>query len=340
MSGLLGSCTLLRNTSVEQYSNIKVQFVNSSIGWIVGPRLLRTTDGGRTWISISEGGTGTFKVEDISIGRQKIQFMSPGLGWSLEGEGIARTADGGFTWSNTKITVGKDYSLESLFFMSADEGWAVGKYVYHTGDGGRSWQKLSETPKGDPQRQIDMHVAEENANYNPALWFTDANHGLMARLDGEVHETNDGGRTWKMVWKVDRRIEDVFFVHKQSGWMVDSEGIISRTIDGGHSWSIVRTPTTNSLHSVFFINEQIGWAVGDDAAILYSKDGGSTWKQATVIGLSKPFPPLASVSFTDNLHGWAVGGLSESVKQGSGAPLPNVVLTTNDGGESWRLARL
>jgi photosystem II stability/assembly factor-like uncharacterized protein len=339
VSGLFTSCNP-GNVPVERYANIKVQFVNSSTGWIVGPRLLQTRDGGRTWTSVSRDETGTFKVEDIFIGRQKIQFISPDMGWSVGGDGIAKTVNGGRTWSSTKITSSQEFPLQSLFFISSQEGWVVGKDVYHTSDGGQSWQELSKTPEGNPQRQVNMRVAEENANYNPALWFTTVKHGFMGRLDGEVYETNDAGKTWKIIWTLDRSIEDVFFWEDQYGWMSDSEGFVSKTIDGGRNWISVPTPAASSLNSVFFINAQTGWAVGTDAAIVYTKDGGATWKKASINGLSKPFPPLASVSFLDELHGFAVGGLSDPIDQSSRVEPSNVVLATDDGGMTWHPVQL
>jgi photosystem II stability/assembly factor-like uncharacterized protein len=122
--------------------------------------------------------------------------------------------------------------------------------------------------------------------------------------------------------------------------MVGSEGFMARTRDGGHTWTRIETPTKeDTLTSVFFINEQAGWAVGYDNTILYTKDGGTTWKKAVTPSLLKDPVPLASVSFADSLHGWAVGGLSNPTSSSPSTP-SNIILATDDGGLSWHIVEL
>jgi photosystem II stability/assembly factor-like uncharacterized protein len=85
---------------------------------------------------------------------------------------------------------------------------------------------------------------------------------------------------------------------------------------------------------LFFINKEIGWAVGAQSTILYTKDGGLTWKQGSISGLLGA-PPLASVSFVDELRGWAAGGNGEGDPFSPVSP-SNVVLATQDGGQTWK----
>lgn len=47
------------------FPNEKVQFVNERTGWIVGPSLLRTDDGGKSWTRIRYNGAGTIVSEFI-----------------------------------------------------------------------------------------------------------------------------------------------------------------------------------------------------------------------------------------------------------------------------------
>jgi photosystem II stability/assembly factor-like uncharacterized protein len=328
---LLASCTTGRTP------NVKVQFVNPNAGWIVGPRLLATQDGGKTWIELRRDGLGTIQAEEFFQGQHWIQFTSPETGWSVGGSGVAKTTDGGRTWTSIVVTDGEDESLQSLFFISPNEGWVVGASVYHSRDGGQSWERLSHTPAGDVLRQRNRRISPSFANYKPALWLKDATNGFMARLDGEVYATSDSGKTWKIIWQVDKRINDIFFVNEHAGWIVGSDGLVARTCDGGWTWSSASAPTKADLINVFFINTQIGWAVGTESTILFTKDGGLTWKSAAVSGVWGS-PPLASVNFSNELDGWVVGGYGDPMRPSLLAP-SNVILTTKDGGQTWRSVR-
>jgi photosystem II stability/assembly factor-like uncharacterized protein len=214
----------------------------------------------------------------------------------------------------------------------------VGSDVYYTDDGGSHWIRLSRTPPGNALRQRHMSIAPTYAVNNPALWFIDSKNGLMARLDGEIYRTNDGGRTWELAWEVDKNITDLFFINDRDGWIVGNEGFVARTIDGGLTWSAITTPVRADLTNVFFISKQIGCAVGYESTILYTRDGGATWNQASIDGKLNALP-LASVAFSDEKHGWVVGGAADPMSPSLSVP-SNVVLATDDGGQSWRLMKL
>ena len=156
----------------------------------------------------------------------------------------------------------------------------------------------------------------------------------MARLDGEVYRTSDGGTTWSKVWTVESRITNIFFINNQRGWLSGDRGFIARTTDGGLTWSKEPAPTSADLTSIFFINEQTGWVVGLESTILFTRDGGLTWKNGSVSGLIGA-PPLASVSFADESHGWAVGGNGQGISVSPFTP-SNVILSTSDGGRTWQ----
>ena len=179
-----------------------------------------------------------------------------------------------------------------------------------------------------------MRIAPTIADLVPALWFVSEQVGLMARLDGEVYRTADGGTTWIKVLTVESRITDIFFINNQKGWLTGERGFIARTTDGGLTWSKEPAPTSVDLTSIFFINEQAGWVVEWGSTILYTRDGGLTWKNGSV-SRSLGAPPLASVSFADETHGWAVGGYGQGISFSLFTP-SNVILSTSDGGLTWK----
>lgn len=335
-SVLIG-CSSGFGNSEQQFPNVRVQFVSRDVGWIVGPRLLQTTNGGRTWNEIRSSGFGTLSSESIGFGHRVIQFITPSSGVQLDLNVVVQSGDGGKTWDDQSPLPEPHKSAiptGSLFFLTPDLGWVVNEMVYQTTDGGRNWTRLSATPVGLDERQQAMRIAPSTANFIPALWFVDEQVGLMARLDGEVYRTGDGGKTWTRVWAVESRITNVFFRNSQKGWLTGDRGFVARTIDGGLTWSKESAPTSADLTSIFFINDQSGWAVGSESTVLYTQDGGLTWQNGSVSGLVGS-PPLASVSFADELHGWAVGGNGQGISFSPIAP-SNIILSTSDGGQTWK----
>lgn len=332
IAGQITSCESYPDS--KEFPNVRVQFVTQQTGWIVGPRLLQTQDGGNTWKILRENGPGTILSEISDFEDKRIQFINPQVGWTLD-EGrkaLLKTSDGGLTWPDRfPIPVENDESiLQSIFFISLEEGWVAGKYIYHTNDGGRHWQRLSQAPSKDEKRDAKTRIAE---GYDPHLWFTDPNQGILARKDGDMYQTLDGGRTWTRVLSVDYFLTNLFFSDGQNGWVVGSQGYMARTTNGGKTWEGIKLPVTSQLNSIF-MRDQRGAAVGTDGTAIYTEDGGRTWQTGSINGL-KGQPRLASVYFSDESRGWAVGGNPYDEFNYSSKP-SNIILVTDDKGKTWR----
>ena len=339
---LVGCLTSLIGISagclINNYPNVKVQFVNPKTGWIIGPQLLHTSDGGKTWEILQSNNVGTVVVEGIGYGHKAIQFIDPNVGVHLKGYAIWKTVDGGKTWMETSILPASEKQSippMSLFFISPNVGWVVGEFIYSTSDGGNSWKQLSRTPEGNKEKQNALHVSPLVASHMPSLWFFNATLGLMARLDGEIYLTEDGGKSWNHSWSINQRINDIHFIDGNTGWLVGSRGVIARTDDGGRSWTIVQTSITSNLNGVYFFSQKAGCVVGDKGTIECTKDRGQTWKSGYIQKASAQNSPLASISFTDTNHGWVVGGEGEAMELSLSTP-SNIILTTEDGGDSWK----
>lgn len=321
--------------------NIKVQFVNSKVGFIVGRNLWRTEDGGAKWTVVRGTGFGTFEAEYIGYGHRAIQFVDPDFGVQLGPGVIAITVDGGRTWSEQRPLpepVDRQVAPQTVLFISRELGWLVGEFLYKTTDGARSWQALSKMPLDDLQTQKDPKLGTYT-DFMPSLWFTDSNHGVMARVDGKIYITNDGGATWEKIFTAGKPIRDLVFLDDKSGWIVGADGYMSKTDDGGRTWKIVQSQTDVTLNSISFAGKRIGCVAGESATILCTNDGGITWRKGSINGLSTPLPPLGSISFRDEAHGWAVGGNSDPMKPSVSAP-SSLVLRSDDGGLNWSVVDL
>lgn len=311
---------------------MKVQFVNQRTGWIVGPELFRTQDAGKSWQQIRSDGPGIVVTEVDDNEQQRIQFLDERVGFMLRRpRTIYKTTDGGETWSETvsPAPVHETERFHSLFFSSPAKGWVIGTYVYHTEDGA-NWTRLGPTPVGDDTRTEKPRVAE---GYPPAVAFLNDRTIVLARKDGDVYRSDNGGAKWERVWSVNNYLIHVYFFDDKAGWIVGADGFVGRTRDGGASWQQIKVPASSYLNDVFFLNDQRGWIVGNDGVILYTTDGGTTWL-TPLMKTSVLQTRLGDVWFVDEKRGWAIGG--NPFDDIAVFPMPsNLILETQDGGQTW-----
>ncbi|MDO0911221.1 exo-alpha-sialidase [Streptomyces sp. DT2A-34] len=169
--------------------------------------LIRSTDAGQTWTSLSLSGESDFHALDYAHGTVygydatnalmrttkngtawkngatlealdiAVSPNDPGLLLATTTEGVARSTDGGRTFADGKEPV--------LAFLS----WKVEDALYgidpagglnRSSDSGATWKKVSSVPGGRPQ----------------ALTAVGAGHILAATQSG-VYESKDGGKTFR-----------------------------------------------------------------------------------------------------------------------------------------------
>ena len=239
-----------------------------------------------------------------------MQFVDANHGWAhVAGGELLRTTDGGANWE----VLAPLLPCNHFFFVDAGQGWAVCDRIWHTTDGGLTWQ---------PQKDLSP---SDQAN---AMHFVDATHGWVvgtrvtngdspASGTGLVMSTTDGGATWRTatVNGVDG-LEGVYFVDEDEGWVVGAAGAILHSSDGGNTWTPQASGTVEDLKSVQFVNAREGWALGY-GIILRTTDGGQTW-QARTSGAHG----LAAVQAENTGCAWAVGS-------------EGAILRTVDGGNAW-----
>jgi len=172
--------------------------VSPEIAWSVGElgSVIHTIDGGKTW---GEAKTWTkYFYSDV-------HFVTPQEGWIVgEFESIFHTTDGGATWK--KVNGGEPepidfsqlasgelvsadfgieeevYTLNSVYFIDKEHGWAAGEYgvIIATIDGGKTWNKQK---SGTDHSLMDIE-------------FVTPEFGITVGLDSIILKTLDGGQTW------------------------------------------------------------------------------------------------------------------------------------------------
>ncbi|HVM65282.1 MAG TPA: hypothetical protein VMU14_10500 [Acidimicrobiales bacterium] len=85
-------------------------------------------------------GATTYAPALAALQPQSVTFMSAQEGFVLGSSSIARTTDGGRSWSALPTPAGWD--VRELRFANASDGWAWGAQLWSTHDGGRTWHRL------------------------------------------------------------------------------------------------------------------------------------------------------------------------------------------------------
>ena len=138
-------------TNLNLYS---VHFVDHQTGYVVGggvigiirsfgtPIILKTNNGGQSWISLSISKTlilySVFFI-DTQIGWIVGEEYSTPFGLEFKTPTIAMTTDGGETWTISYSSGSGE--LSSVYFPDNQNGWAVGTdgNILHSTDGGITW---------------------------------------------------------------------------------------------------------------------------------------------------------------------------------------------------------
>ncbi|MFC2084886.1 YCF48-related protein [Bacteroidota bacterium] len=295
-------------------------FINQDEGWVAfNDSIYHTINGGQSWnfiFSYPYQGAGCCeKLVFTDIKKGWCVFQS----WGYVGIGysIAKTIDGGFTWtwpSDLQVS----YYQYDFFFLNPDTGWVVAdNQIFRTVDGGTNWWW-----------HVSTNYPLEKAR---SVHFSNFYHDYSVGLFGTILKTDDGGVEWDLVSHIETTydLNDIQFVNNDTGWVVGEfsyshdgglryAGIILKTENGGVNWSEPKILGSGSygISSVNFINEDVGYVSGANG-LYKSMDGGSNWNPLMTGYLSDVF-----------FHNVDTGFVAE--RMGSGK-----LYKTTDGGQSW-----
>lgn len=232
------------------------------------------------------------------------------------------------------VNVPEDVALKSVHFVSPEVGWVaggktthVGGVIYHTKDGGKTW----ELQAGDPQ--------SDEGGYS-FLQFVDATTGFAVQLktsgDHQLVKTTDG-QNWAPSGNVPEHRYDVVFTTPTTGFIANWRNQIIRTEDSGKTWKPVKQCRIKAeiggltrevechFHSIHFPSPEVGYAIAplpDNGGNMLAKseDGGATWDAWVVLPGETSYE--GKIWFTD-----ANTGVLRS-KEGK-------MFHTVDGGKTW-----
>lgn len=227
-------------------------------------------------------------------------FASAGALFAQEGDVLHNVGGTHLDWETTPLS---NTSLNAIYFLDDQRGWAAGNGMFHTTDGGQTW--VQDNTWGS---MYDLH-------------FVDAQHGWAAGNGGIVYRTSDGGQTWTGTFAslFGHTAKSVWFLDAQHGWAAGIGGHLSESTDGGATWT--NRYAGSYMTTVQFFDAQEGWGIGGDEFV-HTTDGGATWTPVSLPAGTW----TQSGRFLDPQHGIAVGDGGN-------------IVYTHDGGVTWQTAQ-
>ena len=188
---------------------ISVKFLNETTGFTVGDEamLLKTTDGGNSWI-MKDVGQFSYLVD--------IEFINQNIGWVLDYYNgyIFKTTDQGETWFLASQI--ENFSGSDFFFVDSITGWVVGDYkILKTNDGGISWSQ--QFYNSDYYFNSIFFVDDQIG------WATAYN--INTFFEREILKTTNGGNSWDIYPQPNiPDISSFYFLNSVNGFAVGTNG--------------------------------------------------------------------------------------------------------------------
>jgi len=286
-----------------------IKAVDQNVVWASADTgtVLRTTDGGTTWVK---------KTVDTRYGiMNSIDAVDANTAWVtgvISGNGgdckLWKTTDGGNTWTvQIASTVPGSY-FDAVRFYDANIGGFVGDpedgyfRIEVTTNGGATWTRIPQANIPPPLSTSEYILTNNLFLLGFNAWFgTGGGTGLT-----RVIRTTNGGLNWTagpVINGLGSNLYGTAFANSTMGWEVGSNGKVVMTTDGGATWgSPITTGATRGRQAQYLGGKTVVF-VGDAGKFFVSTDLGATWTTKT-LPVNVRFN---AVSFVSGSLGWIAG---------------------------------
>lgn len=153
---------------------------------------------------------------------------------------------------------------------------------------------------------------------NIAAFFSE-NQGVTVGYAGEIHTTEDGGKTWPEASNKSMCRFCVDYVDEKLVWCGGNGNEVCVSKDGGKTWKIAGYAKLGDIHTnIDFIDDTTGWVC--TAKKLYAtKDGAKTW---TPVKLPENLDDIATIFLRTATEGYILTN-------------KGLLFITTDGGATW-----
>lgn len=198
---------------------------------------------------------------------------------------IIYSDNGGHDWQQAQVPTTQ--MLTAVFFISEQQGWAVGHdgLILETRDGGENW--LLQRNGLEAQKTLNQdarnHAQARLADLETAL-ATAAEHSPKLQLDLEEAAMElDDAEQLLLEPSFAPPLMDIWFQNPDKGWAVGAFGTLLQTSDGGSHWASVGELVDNpeEFHYYGITGDAGGrlFIAGEAGGLHRSEDGGASWQQ-------------------------------------------------------------
>jgi photosystem II stability/assembly factor-like uncharacterized protein len=318
----------------------QLTFVTPTVGYAVGANstLLRTVDGGETWIAqplTLPPGTRPLDLTEIACG-DATHCLITNEPRSFESGLLVRTSDGGLTGTfvDAAAESTSDEGLLSVAFAGISTAVTVGEKgrTFISDNGGETFANPGYSRLENVSGERRIRIGQTPLDAYMAL-----------EENGEIAATTDGGLNWSVLHvPINGGLADVAFPSTQVGYAVSSDGAFFKTTTAGRTWSIMQV-LGGVASAVLAPNDETVLVI-TNRGVWRSTDGGTSFQMldpTVVIGRRRGRLRTAKLSAFDisndaYLAGGAVFTFGDNIVHPEEL-LENSVLESTDDGTRWNI---
>jgi photosystem II stability/assembly factor-like uncharacterized protein len=231
----------------------------------VGSGVWKTSDGGQTWVNVSDDTFGTSSVGAIAVAESDPNVVYVGMGehavrgvMTSHGDGVYRSTDAGKTWTHlglentrhiSRIRIHpNDPDLVYVAAQGAAYGESEDRGIYRSSDGGSTWVKVLFVGPSASAAELAMDPTNPRVLY--AAFWDHVRYPWYVKSGGEgsgLWKSTDGGDSWAPMTnglpeELGKTAVDVSPSDPKRLWaMVEADpgGGLYRSDNSGESWSLV-----------------------------------------------------------------------------------------------------
>ncbi len=178
-----------------------------------GGGVWKTTDGGKSWLNVSDGFFKTGSVGAIEVSQSDPNVIYVGMGEQTvrgnvsHGDGVYKSVDGGKTWKFVGLGDTRQISRirihpknpDIAFVAAIGHLWAGNdeRGVFRTTDGGKTWKKILFRDRDTGANEVILDPSNPNIVYASFWQIRRTPWGFDSGGAGSgIFKSNDGGDNW------------------------------------------------------------------------------------------------------------------------------------------------